>query len=299
MKDLDLSDFPLVSKVQWKNLAQKQLKDKDPNSTLNWMSEANIEVEPYYDKTDIEQLNHLTEFFKSLHSVSWKLFEKVEVSEEKLANRQALAALEGGCNGIVFYINQPVDFDSLLKDINLDICDISFVSSAEDPPIKNKTGFTISPQLTDAVDCFTSGTAQVDGIVQTLRALSENGHILRLASSDFFLEVASIRALRYLLSDFLQKDPTSVQIHTAVPLHQEKEQQWFFNATSGLASILGGTSSIQFETAIGKTRISRNVGNLIREECGITAYTDQCGGSYYVEVLTHKIIEACNAHLKS
>ena len=54
---------------------------------------------------------------------------------------------------------------------------------------------------------------------------------------------------------------------------------------------MGGSHSVDFSTASGDTRISRNTGNLIREESGINTYSDQCGGSYYVETLTDKIIK--------
>ena len=51
---------------------------------------------------------------------------------------------------------------------------------------------------------------------------------------------------------------------------------------------------IQLKSAHGDwrdPRITRNVGNLIREESKITEYQDQCGGAYLVEVLTDQIIK--------
>jgi methylmalonyl-CoA mutase N-terminal domain/subunit len=107
------------------------------------------------------------------------------------------------------------------------------------------------------------------------------------------MEIATLRALKFLL-----KKSGHIHIHTHIPKHASDEHQWFLNTTAGLASILGGSHSIDFSTAIGDPRISRNTGNLIREESGIEEYSDQCGGSYYIEVLTDRIVKKVEEKLK-
>ena len=112
--------------------------------------------------------------------------------------------------------------------------------------------------------------------------------IQRPTLPDFFLEIATLRALRYVIDS---KGKRELHIHSNIPKHESKDHQWFLNTTGGMASILGGTHSVSFETTTGSSRISRNVGNIIREESGISHFEDQCGGSFYIELLTHKIIE--------
>lgn len=298
MKDLDLKNFPSISKSDWLELAENQLKGADPTKTLGWGTDQLENLLPYYDQSDLEDAKNLQPFFQSLEPIEWKLYEEIEVINEKEANAQALEALAGGCNGIVFSFSKKPKLETLLQGILTDICEISLLGDVEIAIEQSKVkGFSLLRNFSNTYDVLTSTESQVDQIASILKNLTTETHILRSAAADFFLEVSTVRALRYLLHDTLGKDPKSVSIHTCIPLHQQKQNQWFLNSTAGLASILGGTNSVRFSTADGNPRISRNVGNLIREESGIVQYTDQCGGSYFVESLTYKIIQACRAKI--
>lgn len=299
MKELTLNTFPKVSKEDWIDLAKKQLKGADPIQELSWSSDEELSLDPYYAQSDIENLNDQIEFFNSIKPFAWKLYEQITVNNEKDANRSAIEALTGGCDGVVFVASSKIDFDELLKDILPDICDVSLHTTLELEKIPTGlSGYIISASKSTAAQ-YKATESQIDFISTILSQMTTEQHILRTSSSDFFLEVAAIRALRFLLTDYLGKDPNEIQIHTTVPLHGDENYQWFLNSTAGLASILGGTTSINFSTAKGASRTSRNVGNIIREECGISEYSDQCGGAYYLEVLTHKIIEASRSKLMS
>ena len=298
MKELDLNIFPQVSKEDWIDLAKKQLKGADPIEELSWLSDGHLKVDPYYDQSDIENLSSQIDFFKSIKPFCWKLYEQVAVSEEGEANRSAIQALTGGCDGVVFIATSSLEYELLLTDIQPAICDVSLQTPlALDVVPDALSGYVLSGSKSTAV-LSKNSESQIDCISAILKQLTTEQHILRTSSCDFFLEVSAIRALRFLLKDYLGKDPEEVQIHTTVPLNDDENYQWFLNSSAGLASILGGTSSISFSTAKGVSRTSRNVGNIMREECGISEYNDKCGGAYYVEVLTHKIVEACRDRLK-
>ena len=300
MKPFDLQAFPKVNKEKWNTVATKQLKGNDPDEQLNWQTEG-IELLPYYDQSDLEGLEYLGNFFDEVNSFEWKLFEEIDVKKDKLANEQALESLQGGCNGVIFNLKNNVDQDVLFNDIMPDICDISIVDKEgylHNTSFTKLSGF-IHGKENGNVYHVPPQVSATDSLVQIIGNLENNRFIVRESYPDFFLEIATIRALRYLLSHLLNQTFDDVSIHTTVPLHQEKDFQWFLNATAGLASILGGTNSISFSTAQGPSRISRNVGNLIREESGIVSYSDQCRGSYFVESLTHHLIEACKSRLNS
>lgn len=296
-KEINLADFPSVSKGEWKGLAKKQLKGVDPASLI-WQVDQGISVEPYYDSSDLEGLEYLIDFFSKVAPFRWKLYEEIQVSDETNANHSALEALQGGCDGVILDIKDQINPQALLQGVLLDICDIC----VKDPSNRSledlkctQDGFHLGENgNTYAMKVCTS---RIDEIVDLLLGLGSESHITREASPDFFLEIATIRAIRFLLFDRFGKNSWSIKIHSSVSAHAMVDHQWFLNSTAGLASILGGTSSISFTTAEGSSRISRNVGNLIREESGITMYEDQCGGSYYVEKLTHMIIEACKTKL--
>ncbi|MEQ8904954.1 methylmalonyl-CoA mutase family protein [Ekhidna sp.] len=289
MKDLNLDIFPATNKEQWKQLAEKQLKGADPDRELTWKNNAEINLEAYYDTSDLDDLKYLQDYFEGIGSHKWKLYEEVEVDDEKNTNKNILKALMGGCDGIILKVNEDVDFESALKNVDRDICDIA-IRSSKSFDLRGINGFLSAPEG----NCFESpiSTNPISQISSILKGLSDKTHIYRTAYSDFFLEISSLRALRFLLNR------SDVQIHTNVPKHKSDEHQWFVNTTAGLASILGGTHSIDFSTVTGDSRISRNTGNLIREESGIEEYSDQCGGSYYVEVLTDRIIQEVKEKLK-
>ncbi|MEQ9468505.1 MAG: methylmalonyl-CoA mutase family protein [Ekhidna sp.] len=291
MKNLDLTIFPPIPNDEWKQLAERQLKGANPDEELSWKNEAGIELKGYYDASDLEPLRYLADFFTTLPSHRWKLYEEVSVRETKFANQQVLKALMGGCDGVILKVSNVVELEEATSDVNIAICDICTISD-EALSTKYFSGFQIMPNG----NCFRAKDVEnpIDQISEVISGLLDHSYIYRHALSDFFLEIAAVRALRFLLN----QRGSNANIHTHVPLHHSKDHQWFLNTTAGLASILGGSHSIDFSTAIGDSRISRNTGNLIREESGIEEYKDQCGGSYYIEVLTDKIIKGVEEKLR-
>lgn len=292
MEKLNLEAFSSITKDQWEVLAAKQLKGANPKEHLSWENDAEISLDGYYDSSDLSELNYLSDFFSTLPPHRWKLYESIPKMEITKSNTSAIKALMGGCDGIIFEDFSYENLDSVLKDINPEICDICIITNDNTEPPKEIFGFISAP----GGNCIASYESQnpIAQLKSILSEISNEKFIRRIAFKDFFLEIASVRALRFLLAT---KDIKEVHIHTKVPAHEHTDHQWFLNTSSALASILGGSHSIDLTTAIGDSRISRNTGNLIREESGINEYTDQCGGSYYIEVLTHKIIQEVKASL--
>lgn len=293
MKNLDLTIFPTINKDQWLQLAEKQLKGANPLEELAWENDAQISLEGYYDSSDTSEFEYLQRFFDSIESHRWKLYEQVDSSNYENTNQNAIASLMGGCDGII--LNEP-DLDNLnkiLADVNSNICDVCLISSEEVKYYPEFSGFKSHPNG----NCISSkeSTNPINQLFELLDNIATEKYIYRIAHADFFLEIATVRALRYFLES---NELKNIHIHSHVPQHNSDEHQWFLNTTAGLASILGGSHSIDLSTAKGDSRISRNIGNLIREESGIELYSDQCGGSYYIEVLTDKIIKLVTQKLK-
>lgn len=287
MENLNLEIFSAATKQDWEQIASKQLKGGDPNLELTWQNAAAIDLGGYYDLTDLEGMDQQLDFFSKIDGHSWKLFEEIKEETAKEANEKSLAALMGGCDGVIFNAENQEFLEAALSEIDTAICDVSVFSGGQIMDHANLTGFKLFPggncaQATEKIN-------PIKQINEILRGIGSNTHIYRYAFKDFFLEISTVRALRFLLE---VNHNISATIHTHIPLDEVSEHQWFFNTSSGLASILGGSHSVDFSTAQGDSRISRNVGNLIREESGITEYSDQCGGAYYLEVLTNKLIQA-------
>ncbi len=126
---------------------------------------------------------------------------------------------------------------------------------------------------------------------------------------NFFMEVAKLRAARVLwtelMAPFGPKDPRSSMLRThcqtsGVSLAAKDPYNNVIRTTiEALAGVLGGTQSLHtnaldealaLPTAF-SARIARNTQLVIAEESGMTKVVDPLGGSYYVESLTHSVVD--------
>jgi methylmalonyl-CoA mutase len=126
---------------------------------------------------------------------------------------------------------------------------------------------------------------------------------------NFFMEIAKMRAARVLwaklLKQFNPKDPKSLVLRTHCQTSgwSLAAQDPFNNVTrtcvEALAAAMGHTQSLHtnaLDEAIAlptdfSARIARNTQIYLQEETGITRVIDPWGGSYYVESLTHDLME--------
>ncbi len=124
---------------------------------------------------------------------------------------------------------------------------------------------------------------------------------------NFFMEIAKLRAARYLWAKLLQpfepKDPRSsvLRMHCQTSGASLTEQDPYNNVVrttiEAMAAVLGGTQSLHtnaFDEAVAlptlsSARIARNTQLILSEETGITHLVDPLGGSYFVESLTHSL----------
>jgi methylmalonyl-CoA mutase len=126
---------------------------------------------------------------------------------------------------------------------------------------------------------------------------------------DFFMEVAKLRAARFLWSKlmmekFQPKDPRSSALRThcqtsGVSLTEHDPYNNIVRTTiEALAGVLGGTQSLHtnsFDEALAlpsefSMRIARNTQLILNHEAGMTRTVDPLAGSYYVESLTASLI---------
>ncbi|MFP4158817.1 MAG: methylmalonyl-CoA mutase [Desulfobacterales bacterium] len=130
---------------------------------------------------------------------------------------------------------------------------------------------------------------------------------------NFFMEVAMLRAARYLWSDLMKQfnpqDPRSMMLRTHVQtsgwsLTQQDPYNNIIRTTlEALAAVLGGTQSLHtnaFDEAVSlptdiSARVARNTQLIIQQESQVTNTVDPLGGSYYVEWLTNQIVEQARA----
>src|SRR5688572_22831678 len=129
--------------------------------------------------------------------------------------------------------------------------------------------------------------------------------------SDFFAEIAKLRAARLLWARLMQRhfaprDPASLRLRmhcqtSGVSLTAQQPHNNIMRTTlQALAAVLGGTQSLHtnaFDEALAlpsdfAARLARNTQLILQHESGVTATVDPLGGSYFVESLTHQLAGA-------
>ena len=126
---------------------------------------------------------------------------------------------------------------------------------------------------------------------------------------NFFMDICLLRAARFLwhrlMSQFNPKNPRSSMLRTHCQTsgwsltEQDPYNNVIRTTLEALSAVLGGTQSLHtnsFDEAIGlptdfSARIARNTQLIIQEESEIPKVVDPLGGAYYVEALTHSMVE--------
>jgi methylmalonyl-CoA mutase len=122
--------------------------------------------------------------------------------------------------------------------------------------------------------------------------------------SDYFMEIAKIRAARWLwsmISAAYGADNAPVHIHASTSKWNKTTYDAHTNmlrvTSEAFAAVVAGVDSLHigpFDEISGKSdefsrRIARNLHTILREECGLDRVIDPSGGSTYIEWLTDKI----------
>jgi len=133
---------------------------------------------------------------------------------------------------------------------------------------------------------------------------------------NYFMEVAKLRAARFLwtsiVKEFQPKNPksTALRTHSQTSGWSLTEQDPYNNVVrtciEAHAAAMGHTQSLHtnaLDEAIAlptdfSARIARNTQLYLQHETGICDVIDPWGGSYYVESLTHSLIERAKLHMK-
>ncbi len=127
--------------------------------------------------------------------------------------------------------------------------------------------------------------------------------------SNYFMEIAKLRAARFLWSKVLEaynlenKDTTQMHIHSVSTSWNKSIYDSHVNilrtTTEGMSAVLGGTDSLSLtpfnltyqSTTSFSERIARNQQLLLKEESFLDKVTDPAAGSYYIESLTNSLVQ--------
>jgi methylmalonyl-CoA mutase len=379
------SEFPGVSKSQWKEKTLLDLKGADFDKKLIWRTLEGFNLQPYYSKEDLNHLAYLKKFESSVLNKEdghngprfWINRESILVNDAESANKAAIEALNSGADGLIFDLTgkEDIDIKKLLNNILPLHCSVSFIAdrdaaklikgyftfesenhietsqlfgSLNYDPIRNltlkghmaKDGFQVLKEIIEVTDVanrfygLTINSSQFQNSGSSLTqelafALSisvayidqlgelgidpekaiRNLEFSLAVGTDYFLEIAKLRALRILFYKIAESyglkdyDPGNLNIHSAssrwTKTIYDPYVNMLRNTTEAMSAIIGGCNALtispyneHFEAATPfSRRISRNVSSMLKEESYFDKVADPAAGSYYIENITDEMVQ--------
>ncbi|MFJ7826687.1 methylmalonyl-CoA mutase family protein [Psychrobacillus sp. NPDC096623] len=320
---------------QWEQVALKSLKGKTLES-LKTKTLEEIILKPLYSIEDMANIpaSQTTIIRKSKKSSEWLIAQMAEGSTSGAILKEIKDSLSKG-NDVVHYkvekehtwsADQIEELATLLKD-HTAILDVTndptflthftdlqgLIKGAEDLELSNArtyflNGSCIHQAGGDAISELASVLVQADALAQktSVENLVKKGFVQFSIESNFFMEIAKIRAFRILWQAFGQaygnSDIPVIPIHTEISLRSYSVLDANVNilraGNSALAAVLGGADSLttyphDYLTGATPTskRIARNMQLVLKEETHTQRVVDAAGGSYYIETLTNQLVE--------
>ncbi|PCI96115.1 MAG: hypothetical protein COB15_11355 [Flavobacteriales bacterium] len=196
--------FDKVSRQDWLDKITADLKGKDFNETLVWNSKEGIDVQPFYNSdTNIQSTTPLKPFN------SWKIREKITIQSIKKANQEALLALKGGANSILFIgeINSQKEMNELLSEIQTEIIEIHFYNSN---PKKTSTFIKLNRGSISYDYLSEAYLSKNDSIDKNIDDLAEN------TSSNTNIKTITVNGVNYANNGFSLSEEIGLSLAQAV-----------------------------------------------------------------------------------
>ncbi|WP_313892213.1 methylmalonyl-CoA mutase family protein [Psychrobacillus sp.] len=327
--------FNEATLVEWEQVAIKSLKGKTLES-LSTKTLEDILLKPLYSLEDLQNISpeQTSAIREAKQTSKWLVAQPIAGNSGKEVLMNIKETLLKG-NDIIHYTvdkkhswasSELEELRALMADhtVLLDVCkDPTFLHNFEDVKglIKgtDATGFSnartyfldgsqIHQAGGDAVSELTSVLIQADTLATKfgIHQLAEKAFVQFSVDTNFFMEIAKIRAFRVLWNAFGEAygnmDIPAIPVHTETSLRSYSTLDANVNilraGNSTLSAVLGGADSVTtypHDVLTGSTptseRIARNMQLVLKEETNINRILDAAGGSYYVETLTKELVE--------
>ena len=287
--------FEKVSLQEWNEKIIKDLKGSNYRKKLVSFTEG-IEINPVYSDENIEKIHPIN--FPS----DWISFQEIDAIHAKTANQKALLALNNDVSGLSF--RNPNNLDVLLEGISVNDISIRFTDYNVDFINEWKYYCNINSITTTAITDENTiipieGTSkdQINSAVEL--GQNHEGEIFFQfdIGSNFFLEIAKLKAFRVLWKSKTKKDAF---IFTQT-LKNNKETEFEYNnlirtTTECMSAIFGGANGILIHSFSKDStdlseRIARNQQTILRKESCLDKVKNPTKGAYYVEYLVTELLK--------
>ncbi len=319
----------------WEVAAQEELNGANPWEKLTYKGEG-WSILPFYEKPAVPPLPLLPVSGNNfLGARAWFNCPAVLVGDVNKANEKALECLKEGADGIFFELPAEVDFNVLLRNIDWQYCSLNFLATRNQDVlaegldnfimenlqrknlhdihgaffgnsvpagIKSKnfffSGFQVAENVSPVEELVTAWRHQV--------SRSDNLAISITISTDFFLSIAKLRAIRLIWKKYCNALKLRAENYQAGLFIHARSAPWtdknfqphgnmLKSTTAAMAAILGGCDALTIEPEDPDqpmmARVARNVSNVLREESFFSKVADPLAGSYFIEDLTNQLAE--------
>ena len=134
--------------------------------------------------------------------------------------------------------------------------------------------------------------------------------IIAHIGSNFYLEIARLRALKHLIIRWINQQIPEFKDDVTIPVFAELQSlektppspadSLLHHTTTAMAAILGGCSTLVIHPHADldnkdrneMMRLAINLQLMLRHEAHLGRVSDPAAGSYYIEVLTHQLIQS-------
>tara|TARA_B100000927_G_scaffold278474_1_gene261167 strand:- start:13 stop:3027 length:3015 start_codon:yes stop_codon:yes gene_type:complete len=301
-------DFSPVSKKKWEEKLYENLNQIEKNKLKK--NKQGIKIQPIYHSDDnIKNFN--VDFPES-----WHIYEFIKVKNVKKANKIALNALKNNANGICF--SNPKDLSVLLKDISIEHIRLDFADYDKNFPAewhqfsKNRkiegafhgnTNYDTKNFLNSIIIEGNTVNEQINSALSKVKNLKKNYQFIFEIGSDFFLEIAKIKAFRIIWKEKTGFNPFILSINSLT----NKEEIFPYkniikSTTECMAAVFGGTNAMMTLTNTLKlkesddfaSRICRNQQIILKKESFFDKVEDPSKGSYFIDYLVNEILKEFN-----
>lgn len=284
----------------WKEKIITDLKGKVFEDLIT-LTEDGIEMLPIYtaETTKDYILNIPTR-----QTQDWQITEYITVENCEKANQEALNALQNGANTILFnFKNNASNKEQLailVKDFLLDAITV-YAENIGDTSVQLLSEYSINYNSKIFVPQQKSTVNELLFAVHYLfqnEAKISNVHFN--IGQNYFLEIAKIRAFRWLVAQINQLQNKNKQFVLFSETGFENRNDDFIennilrNTTEAMSAILGGCDALiihPHENSNLGRRIARNIHHLLYYESNFKQIPDVVKGTYYIEYLTYQLAE--------
>jgi len=272
-----------ANKKEWNAIISKKLKEGVSLSDLNVTYPGDITMEPNVVAEEVSHISHSLDLDNS-----WTNMAQITGNNGVEINALVHKALNQGANGLFLTLPTSTDIDEVLADVMTEYLDVYIQSSEK----HNLTQWKNTKQIRETI--FQIGTTDR---ISDLKAILENAKgessvmVTISVGKDLLYEISSIRALRILLQD---QGVDSIQIFGRYDVEGTNDlgdYNLIEKTYKTMSIVLGGANAVLTEyTGSEEDRLTLNIQNILDLESGFKRVIDPTNGSYYINLLTDKII---------